>query len=338
MKRFGKVLGLAVLTAAAAVFMGCPTPGDDTGGGLWDTKGIELIESLAGKSVSWEDGGAIKVPSSYAKRLQVGSKVIFELATFDNGSDGPYIELHVEDGSWNTLDPASDFIKYYDAKGSRVSVTQEMDETVATGRWKINVDAGTYYFEVTETNLSKLKGGFAFQGNFKLVKVGLTNLAEAEQSEAAVYSGDEITLKLESGSAENGGVPVLRMTYYRSDATDLKLTLSNVNLIVKKGDATVTTNEEYEFNLNIYDGQTPNKEYNTDISLGNTVLKSGDTFTIKLESATVDGTDDVTDSVISSIEIFAFDNSQAGNYSILSGENKPKLITKKNGAPISPAE
>lgn len=85
MKRFGKVLGLAVLTAAAAVFMGCPTPNNNTNEEtIWE--GAEIIESLANVTVDWTQGSENvengTISKEYASRLNVGSKVIFEIEQF----------------------------------------------------------------------------------------------------------------------------------------------------------------------------------------------------------------------------------------------------------------
>lgn len=349
MKRFGKVLGLAVLTAAAAVFMGCPTPNskndDDTGGGtgtnLWDTEGIELIASLANRSTSW--GEAIKVPSSYAKRLQVGSKVIFELNEYDNGTAGPYLKFHVDKGDWTEVGVT----KYYDANGTELSVEEDSNNKGVYN--SDSVDAGTYYFEVTDTNLNKLKAGFALNGNLTVVRLGITNLAEAEQPapDAAVYSGDEIVLKVIADSVPDNDEykTKLRLQYFRENNKKQEITFSNLDLSVTIGDDVIAMNDEYSFELNDYgnkneDGKS--SEYDLDLLLGKE-LKKDDTVKVQLKKANITGDDDITDDIIASIKVIIFDNApNAGGenkyYQKLSADNEEKpLITKKNGAPISPA-
>ena len=349
MKRFGKVLGLAVLTAAAAVFMGCPTPNSkddgDTGGGtgLWDTEGIELIDSLANRSTSW--GEAIKVPSSYAKRLQAGSKVIFELKEYDNGTAaGPYLKFHVDKGDWTEVGVT----KYYDANGTELSVEEDSNNKGVYN--SDSIDAGTYYFEVTDSNLNKLKAGFALNGNLTVVRLGITNLAEAEQPApgAAVYSGDEIVLKVIADSVPDTDTKYktkLRLQYFRENNKKQEITFSNLDLSVTIGNDVITFDDECNFEINEYgpkndDGEF--SEYDLDLLLGKD-LKTNDTVKVQLKKANITGDDDITDDIIASIKVIIFDNAaNAGGkdhyYQKLSADEEEKpLITKKNGDPISPA-
>lgn len=339
MKRFGKVLGLAVLTAAAAVFMGCPTPNNNnTGGGtdLWETEGIELITSLANKSTGWED--PIEIPSSYAKRLQADSRVIFELskntAKNNKGEEYTNLRFNVQDGEWGAVGVKD----YYDASGKKLNVTEDTDNP---GVYNTdNIEDGTYYFDVKATNLDKLKAGFAFGGNLKVVRLGITNLAAKQDTDpnAAVYSGDEIVLNVTADSVldtdSSKYKTKLRLQYFRENNKKQKITFSNLDLSVTIGDDVIAMNDEYSFELNEYGKQNADgkfSEYDLDLPLDKE-LKTSDTVKVQVKQTNITGDDDITDDIIASIKIFIFDNAKdAGNgyYKELSGSES--LITKKNG-------
>lgn len=187
------ITSLAALAFLAAGLTGCPgttgTNSGETSSDLWEDA-VE-IEELAGKEISWgKDANGAEtsciVPLSLAKRLQKDSKIIFELDY--NSIDAEYIQLHVDDGNWG----ATGVKDFYNKKGAKVDSEEEVDGETKTGRYKIDVIPGTYYTVVTEDILDKLKTGFGFNGNFKLVKAGLTNLAEAEEPAPEAEVGDVV--------------------------------------------------------------------------------------------------------------------------------------------------
>ena len=207
------ITSLAALAFLAAGLTGCPgttgTNSGETSSDLWEDA-VE-IEELAGKEISWGNGADGKaascvVPLSLAKRLQKDSKIIFELDY--NSIDTEYIQIHVDDGNWG----ATGVKDYYNKKGVKIDSEEEVDGDTKTGRYKIDVIPGTYYTVVTEDLLDKLKTGFGFNGNFKLVKAGITNLAEPEEPapEAevgdVVYSaeGDALTINLAQNAYDAG--------------------------------------------------------------------------------------------------------------------------------------
>ena len=169
-------------------------------------EGTEVIAELADKATSWETETAIIIPSAYAKRLQVGSRVYFWLAENTDGNGNKYLKFHVDNGNWSSVGVS----EYFNAKdNSKLSVTEDTDNAGVYN--SDGIVAGVYYFDVTETNLATLKNGFALQGNLTVKKVGITNLA-AETVNTLVgttYIGKKITFTATKASKDATNAIVL---------------------------------------------------------------------------------------------------------------------------------
>ena len=153
--------------------------GNGGGGGGGDSgttwEGAELLDGLAGE-YTWNEAS---ISSDIAKRLQVGSKVIFEMEPKDDGKGASYCKFRVTKG-WT----ACGVKDYYTLAGAKVTVKEDGDNP---GTYE-NADGngGTYYFVVEESNIANLKTGFDICGNFKLVKIGITKLKAKEAEDPTV--------------------------------------------------------------------------------------------------------------------------------------------------------
>lgn len=232
-KSLVKIAGAALAALLATSFIGCPNPATNGGtnvdpNAIWED--ATIVEELANKEISWGKNTegediALVLPLSISKRLQVGSKIIVELDYNTIAND--YIEFHVEDGAWGAVGVT----EYYNAKGTKLDSEEEVDGTTKTGRFKIKVNPGVYYTVVTESVLAKLKAGCGFNGNFKLVKVGVTNLGEPEEAPGpakdgdVVYeaTGDDLTIEVAQNSydADGTGVKVQGIQFAAAGATYL---------------------------------------------------------------------------------------------------------------------
>lgn len=253
MKKLTKLLsGLACLALAASL-IACKTPEDPTGeapGGnknpskvdnpseenssIWD--GAEVVESLAGMKTSWNN--AITMPSAYTKRIQVGSKVIFELEPTEQTEGNSYLKFHIDNGNWG----ACGVEEYFAADGSKLNVTED-----ETNDGVFNSDDFTNaivaYFVVTEENINKLKTGFALQGNLLVKKVAITNLVAADPNEAAklleVSNCKEYTVTLTKPVTATSklGYQLEIENDGELNATGLSITVTDLKLKVKIGEA-----------------------------------------------------------------------------------------------------
>ncbi|WP_294429024.1 hypothetical protein [uncultured Treponema sp.] len=191
-----KIMMLAVSALLIGSFAACSGDGDDDdylsngsqpengGSGAFSWETAELIPSLAGKEYKW--AGA-KVKTDIASRLQVGSKVVFELEELDG-----LCKFRITK-DWDKVCEGG-ISKYYSADGKEVKVkladhadTYENDES----------KAGTYYFVVETGTLEALKKGFDIVGCFKLVKIGVTNLVAASEPEPEADINETVLLDTE---------------------------------------------------------------------------------------------------------------------------------------------
>lgn len=159
---------------------GGPTPapigpgGGGRSGASWSD--AELIGSLANTEYTWKEAN---IPADIAKRLQVGSKIIFEVEPKEDAAGEKYCKFRVTKG-WT----ACGVSEYYTLAGDKIDVKEDADNP---GTYE-NKDGngGTYYCVVTAENLAKLQGGFDLVGNFKLIKIGITNLKAKEAEDPTV--------------------------------------------------------------------------------------------------------------------------------------------------------
>ena len=254
-KIFGKIAGVALAALFVTGLTGCPTPNSGNGpssDSLWED--AEILEDLADKTTSWEgeDKDAINVPDTIAARMQIGSKVIFDVDV-----NGDYVKFRVTDNAWGNVGVN----KYYNKKG--VELENLEADTVNVGVYSSpdGTPAGTYYFVVTEENKELLSGGFAFHGNFTLKKIGITDLLEAvpdpddsiELVKPADKDGYNTFWAQYSGKKTGSVVFVLN---YESETLNKSVTLSNVDIeyIINDGEA-----QHYTENISI-----PKNQYGTD--------------------------------------------------------------------------
>lgn len=288
---------------------------------LWND--AVIVEELAGKQVNWDKGGPLLVSSDVSARLQEGSKIIVQLDyhSLPEGSD--YIQFHVEDGNWGAVGVKD----YYNAKNDKLDAVEETDNGVGCGRFKIDVKPGIYYTVVTADVLEKLKAGLGFGGNFKLVKIGITNLKAEEKVEdfPANGIGNVITFNVNAnstGTTNNITLKYLRTAKSAAEAITLKdavyyvqhnngkikkvegdiaFTLNNYGncfkddgtYLVDEGVSVTNTDREasgkYKAgSTELSDPQTYAAEYQCQLSYAEE-LKSGDTVKFQLVSATVVG-------------------------------------------------
>lgn len=339
MKKLTKILsGLACLALAASL-IACKTPEDPTGGeapggnkdpakvdkpaeensSIWD--GAEVVEFLAGQKASWSDGGAIKMPSAYTKRIQVGSKVIFELEPTEDVKGDSYLQFHIENGKWN----ACGVNEYFAADGSKLNVTEDENHAGV-----FNSDsyekAVVAYFVVTEENIDTLKAGFAFQGNLQVKKVAITNLAAVDPNEAAklleVSNCKAYTATFTSSTSDD-----LKFGYLlqidndgTQDATGLRIVVSDLILSVKVGDA-----EAKEINMGemtLVPNQWCDPKYSKSdcrkVILDNGVpvsVSEGTKVTVQVVSAKIDNKEKAGEI------LFAFQQ-EGGNYAMFAADNE----------------
>lgn len=316
MKKLTKLLsGLACLALAASL-IACKTPEDPTGGApggnknpsnvdksaeenssIWD--GAEVVESLAGQKASWSDGGAIKMPSAYTKRIQVGSKVIFELEPTKDVKGDSYLQFHIENGSWS----ACGVNEYFAADGSKLNVTED-----EKNKGVFNSDsyekAVVAYFVVTDDNINTLQAGFALQGNLQVKKVAITNLAPVDPNAAGytVSNCKAYAVKFTSSTSDDEENPV-KLGYLlqidndgEKDETGLKIVVSDLILSVKVGN-----DEAKEINMgemilapDQYSSPAYSKSGCRKVIEDNGVpvsVTSGTQVTVQVVSATIDNED-----------------------------------------------
>ena len=308
-------------------------------------EGTEVIAELAGKATSW--GTAISIPSAYAKRLQVGSRVYFWLAenTDDNGNK--YLKFHVDNGNWSSVGVS----EYFNAKdNSKLSVTEDTDNAGVYN--SDGIAEGTYYFDVTETNLAKLKTGFALQGNLTVKKVGITNLA-AETVNTLVgttYIGKKITFTATKASKDAENAIVLLWYERTAKGKDEVLSFSDVNLEVTVNGVAVTTENTCTFELDAYNGlegatkltndqyaPEDQKDYKVKISLGKQIAV-GDVVTVELKSAKVSSAgDDANAETPKKMTATLVDISSAASYwTLLSEKESVSLLNGDEENPDNP--
>ena len=172
-------------------------PGGSTGGGgnggtsgadLW--KDAEMLTEFANTEYEWKE---LKIDSEIASRLQVGSKVIFELEENAGLTKFRITRGWTKIGNGKIGDPNST-TPYYKLDGTKIKAN-EMTDNPET--WENDAsEPGTYYFVVDAANLEALQGGFDIVGCFKCVKIGITNLA-AKPAEDPIPEGTVKTIKLE---------------------------------------------------------------------------------------------------------------------------------------------
>lgn len=229
-----KIMAVASMAAVLGGFVSCGGGEDpdyvEPVDSIWE--GAEIIENLADIATCW--GQEINVKKDIAARLQVGSKVIFEIDI-----NGEYAKFMVASG-WADCNVE----EYYNQKGTKLAVTENADnpgvyETVGGAAEK-----GIYYFIVTEDSLKILKNGFGIRGNFILKKIGITNLGEPaadpdddiELTEPKAKEGYFTFWAQSSGAAEGSVKLVLN---YEEKTLNKSVTLSNVDIeyIINDGDA-----------------------------------------------------------------------------------------------------
>lgn len=315
MKKLTKLLsGLACLALATSL-IACKTPEDPTGGeapggnknpsnvdkpseeksSIWD--GAEVVESLAGQKTSW--GDAIKMPNAYTKRIQVGSKVIFELEPIEDAEGNSYLKFHIDNGNWG----ACGVEEYFAADGSKLNVTEDEnnDGVFNSDSYEKAVVA---YFVVTEENINKLQAGFAFNGNLQVKKVAITNLAPVDPNAAGytVSNCKAYAVKFTSSTSDDEENPV-KLGYLlqidndgEKDETGLKIVVSDLILSVKVGD-----DEAKEINMgemilapDQYSSPAYSKSGCRKVIEDNGVpvsVTSGTQVTVQVVSATIDNED-----------------------------------------------
>ena len=179
-------------------------PGGSTGGGgnggtsgadLW--KDAEMLTEFANTEYNWAE---LKIDSEIASRLQVGSKVIFEIADCNSFSKFRVTKGWGQVGNGKIGDPSSS-TPYYKIDGTKLNAKEALDagnpDNNHPGTWENEPgEPGAYYFVVDEANLSALKTGFDIVGCFKCVKIGITNLA-AKPAEDPIPAGTVKSIKLE---------------------------------------------------------------------------------------------------------------------------------------------
>ena len=328
-KILSKIFGVAALAMIATSFMACPHPTTTTGAeDLFED--AEIIEELADTGTSW--GTAITVPTSYAKRLQVGSKVIFtlepKLTTGDDGNEATYLKFHVDNGNWASVGVS----KYYDASGSEIEVSEDTNNAGVFNSGTL--EAGTYYFVVTESNLHQLKAGFGLNGNLIVKKIGITSLAEpAAPASDVTYNGLEKTFTA-TGASYDAANTVIILKYNRSAKGKAEgISLSDVDLAISVNDDAVTTPTSLDFVLDPYNGyegtvadngvfaEDDRCEYKIKISLAKKI-EVGDVVKVQLKSAKLaDKEEDATDETAYGITIALVDVAeQSGYWNPLVGE------------------
>ena len=249
-----KIMAIAAAVTLVSAFASCSGSGEDDSDDVSDKKpaqsgiwtGAEMIDELAGKSTSWDE--EINISKALASRIQVGSKVIFEIDI-----NGEYAKFMVASG-WSDCKTT----KYYSSKDNEVPVKENADNP---GVYETldGLEKGTYYFNVTSENVEILKNGFAIRGNFTLVKIGITNLGEATANPDAaiklVKPADKDRYK--TFWAQSSGVAAGTVNFilnYESAVLDKAVKLSDVVItyIINDSEAKEYTADSIEIPKNAY--------------------------------------------------------------------------------------
>ena len=379
MKRFGKVLGLAVLTAAAAVFMGCPTPGsggddedDPITGAVYSGDEITFEVTEADSVNETETMLIIKYDRQNKDQLKGMTLSDVNLAVTINGTNAtmptslkfeldPYSFL--DNDAEKNADGTYKYPKEYKVKlpigkklvkGDVVKVKlnsatvtnaeadfSEEDDipTIVISLIDTAKDAG-YYTELCPNNkeyqtLITKKDGEKFPADDEQVEPDPDPIDP--NPNAAVYSGEH-TFTVTTDSTND---TIISLNYNRSvepTPQNKELTLTDVEFIVTVNDVSETIKKEkLNFTLNIYGELTKETatDYKVDISLSKKV-NTNDTVKVELKTAKVGscGADFNEETDIPKILISLIDEPYA---ELAKDTTYKEFITKKNGAPISPA-
>ena len=243
-------------------------PGGSTGGGgnggtsgadLW--KDAEMLTEFANTEYNWAE---LKIDSEIASRLQVGSKVIFEIADCNSFSKFRVTKGWGQVGNGKIGDPSSS-TPYYKIDGTKLNAKEALDAGNPAnnhpGTWENEPgEPGTYYFVVDAANLEALQGGFDIVGCFKCVKIGITNLAAPVQPEeiadfATDGIGDVVTFNV-SKAALTKDHNKITLRYLRSaKSAKEKITLKDAVWYVKLNDGKIEKKTgDIKFALNQYGG------------------------------------------------------------------------------------
>lgn len=234
-----KIMAVASMAAVLGGFVSCGGGEDpdyvEPVDSIWE--GAEIIEDLADIATSWDE--KVNIPKDYASRLQVGSKVIFEIDTNIDSNGGEYAKFMVASG-WADCNVE----EYYNQKGTKLAVKENADNKGVYETVDGAAEKGIYYFVVTAESLDILKNGFGIRGNFILKKIGITNLGEPvadpdddiELTEPEAKDGYFTFWAQSSGAAEGTVMLVLN---YESTTLNKSVTLSNVDIeyIINNGEA-----------------------------------------------------------------------------------------------------
>ncbi|MBE6354660.1 hypothetical protein [Treponema sp.] len=246
-----KIMAVASMAAVLGGFVSCGGGEDpdyvEPVDSIWE--GATILEDLADIATSWDE--KINIAKDVAGRLQVGSKVIFEIDI-----NGEYAKFMVASG-WADCNVE----EYYNQKGTKLAVTENADNPGVYETVDGAAEKGIYYFTVTEDSLDILKNGFGIRGNFILKKIGITNLGDPvadpdddiELTEPEAKNGYFTFWAQSSGAAEGSVMLVLN---YESETLNKSVTLSNVDIeyIVNDGEA-----KHYTENITL-----PKNTYGTD--------------------------------------------------------------------------
>ena len=269
-----KILAISASVFLLTSFMACgegededdksgpvvPGGGKGTGGGsaggdgtaLWNS--AEMLTQFANTKYEWKE---LKIDSEIASRLQVGSKVIFELE-----ENAGYTKFRITRG-WTKIgngkigDPNST-TPYYKLDGTKIKAN-EMTDNPET--WENDAsEPGTYYFVVDAANLEALQGGFDIVGCFKCVKIGITNLAAPIVPEeiadfATDAIGDVVTFNV-SKAALTKDHNKITLRYLRSaKSAKEKITLKDAVYYVQCNNGKIEKKTgDIKFALNPYGG------------------------------------------------------------------------------------
>ncbi|MBB5219142.1 hypothetical protein DYE49_11080 [Treponema rectale] len=246
-----KIMAVASMAAVLGGFVSCGGGEDpdyvEPVDSIWE--GATILEKPADVKTSW--GEEINIPKDYASRLQVGSKVIFEIDI-----NGEYAKFMVASG-WSDCNVE----EYYNQKGTKLPVKENADHPGVYETLNGAAEKGIYYFVVTEESLKILKNGFGIRGNFILKKIGITNLGDPvadpdddiELTEPEAKDGYFTFWAQSSGAAEGSVELVLN---YEETTLNKSVTLSNVDIeyIINDGEA-----KHYTKNITL-----PKNSYGTD--------------------------------------------------------------------------
>ena len=236
-------------------------PGGSTGGGgsggtsgadLW--KNAEMLTEFANTEYEWAE---LKIDSEIASRLQVGSKVIFEIEENAGLTKFRITRGWTKIGNGKIGDPNST-TPYYKLDGTKIKAN-EMTDNPET--WENDAsEPGTYYFVVDAANLEALQGGFDIVGCFKCVKIGITNLAAPVQPEeiadfATDGIGDVVTFNV-SKAALTKDHNKITLRYLRSaKSAKEKITLKDAVYYVQCNNGKIEKKTgDIKFALNPYGG------------------------------------------------------------------------------------